>query len=116
MNVRTRFAATALSITLVISIAAPAVALGRRTEPCNSSGSYVGESNSTYAETWQNSNLFCGDMGVRARYKTYEGSPVYLSSWKWGQKSARSTPGNIMVGGDHQAPGAGWAFVKSFST
>lgn len=107
-----------LGLVALIAFATPADALGQRTEPCgvHPGGSYVGESTTKAATTSQGAVNACGDVGVRARYKTYEGSPVYLSSWKYGALSAKSTPGNIMVGGDHKVTDGGWAFINSFTT
>lgn len=100
------------AIAVSIGLAAPAQGLGVGIEQCAGDASYAGISDSTGAKTWKGSSESCGQVGVRARYKTYSSSPTNTTSWKYGAKLVELNPGNIRQGGGHKVTNGGLLFKK----
>ena len=67
---------------------------------CTNGSQLVGEfRDDTASATWE---VFdCGTVSVRVGYKTYSGSPTYVSSWAYGSANATRDPGNIRVYSNH---------------
>ena len=100
------------SLLMVGVTATPALAASRLCQYLEND--IVGTSTSTYASTSKNGNPYCGDAGVRALYTTYSGSPVYYTSWKYGSTYVYSSPGNTVVGGQHDVTSPAPAYAANF--
>lgn len=107
-----------VAVAVSIGLAAPAQGLGVGSQNCTFDYSYAGISDSSGAQTWQTKASGCGEVGVRAHYKTYSQSPTYKTSWKYHTRHVVVKPGNIMYGGGHKVTGGGlaWANFREFTT
>ena len=97
-------------IAMSMLAAGPAFA-GSTTQACRSDQNVSGTSYSSGAYSSKPSSTICGSVGVRAVYKLYTGSPTYYAAWTYGTYGANSTPGNIILGGNHTvtSPSSGYA-------
>jgi len=78
---------------------------------CASNQNVSGTSDSSGAASSKPSATICGNVGVRALYQLYPGSPSYWAAWSYGTYDAVSKPGNTILGGQHTAtkPASGYA-------
>jgi hypothetical protein len=101
---------------LVLAVGGPANALGSKSLQCAFANSFSGSSYSYGAQTQQENNSGCGNVGVRYFYQTYAGSPVYYSGWSYASRAVGISPGNIGLGGNHKVTSPGLFYGSSFST
>jgi hypothetical protein len=76
---------------------------------CNALTNYIGQTNTTRGRTYTTTGG-CGTMGVRLAYRTYAGSPTYLTGWTYDAVDAYRSTTNIMVYGQHTGSDCAWAY------
>ncbi|KRC62317.1 hypothetical protein ASE14_00215 [Agromyces sp. Root81] len=100
-----------------VATAGPAMA-GQDKKLCKSDMYVAGASYSSGAYTTKPHATECGDVGVRAFYQLYSGSPIYYAAWSYGTVDSASQRGNTILGGNHKtsAPYSGYDGNFPFST
>ena len=81
---------------------------------CNAITNYIGQTNSERGRTYTSSGG-CGTMGVQLAYRTYNGSPTYLTGWTYDATSAYRSTSNIMAYGRHTADDCAWGYNCNFT-
>lgn len=94
-------AAAALAVAGSLAFAAPAASASIGGKGCTNGSQLVGEfRHNAASSTWEILGD-CGSVSVRVAYKTYSGSPTYLTGWAYGTSSVSKDPGNIRVYSNH---------------
>lgn len=97
----------------IVAGAAPAIA-GQAKYLCLSDLYAAGLSVSGGVYTTKPDARRCGAVGARAIYRLYPGSPIYYAGWSYGSYQATSSPGNIILGGNHRVTAPGEPYKDNF--
>jgi hypothetical protein len=105
--------AAMLMILLALTPVTPASATGFGVWACDPYWyrAYSGESmagGNTWAYTDEGTDN-CGTVGVKEKYRLWDGGPTSWTAWKYDAEYARVSPGGIGVAGAHYVSGySGW--------
>ena len=78
---------------------------------CGSDNPWSGYSNTTAGPETSDYGSTCGTVGVKAEYRTYPTSALYVTGWYYGSVDVVYNPHALNAGGVHHVHSCGWVYT-----